>query len=300
MRDGIQRPVEAHGRGAASCRRRDRLGGVGSAVAMSKVIDMTVAVANDRGGIKGAGLREGSARLPGPVTERRLPRWSELRPLLAPRRTGARPDRAAPGARGRASRDLRAIAAPARAAGRCSTTPTAPPTTELGLRRDARGVRAGGARPARAARTSRRSTRPTTILRPARRDCRWPSRRRASRGCSTTRASARWRGWRERTGIPTGLSTVGTVDARGAGRGGGADRAEVVPALPVARPRRERRADRARAGRRLPRRWRSRSTLPVAGSRLARRAQRARLPAAPDAAHAGRHGAASRRGGRTR
>ena len=85
--------------------------------------------------------------------------------------------------------------------------------------------------------------------------------------------------------------------ARGV-RGRGAHGLEVVPALHVARPRRERRAHRARAHGRLPRPG---AHGRRAGGRLApaRRAQRPRLPAPPDAAHARRHGACTRRGGPT-
>ena len=113
--------------------------------------------------------------------------------------------------------------------------------------------------------TSRRSTRRRRSSGGPRR-CRWPSRPPASRACSITRASAPWRAWRRADGDPHRAVDGRDDDARGRSRPP-LPTCQVVPALHVARPRRERRADRARAGRRLPRarahgrrrRWRARA-----------------------------------------
>ena len=208
-------------------------------------------------------------------------------PAAGAARAAARPHRAPPGGcgqRGRPARDR----------------PQARAARGLRLRRRrrgrraraapvARGVRAGGAhppcprgrlggrhddddpRPARGAAAG---------LRPHRLHAAVPSRGRARGGA---RGAA--------DGDPHRSVDGGDDDDRGAGRRS-ARHTEVVPALPVARPRRQRGADPARAGRRLPR---AGAHGRHRGGRLApaRRPQRARLPPAPDAAHAGRHGAAS-------
>ena len=171
---------------------------------------------------------------------------------------------------------------------RSSTTPTAPPTPRSGCAARARRSRASSSSRASCA-TSRRSTRRRrSSAAPPR--CRWPSRRPASRACSITRASAPWRAWPSAWASPPACRRSGRRRPRPS-----------RPRRPTTSkwfqlymwPDRDASAEliAARAGRRLPR---AGAHGRRAGGRLApaRRPQRPRLPAAPDAAHAGRHGAA--------
>ena len=216
------------------------------------------------------------------VVERRLPRWSELREVVRPRRlagdaTARRLARAA------TIGDLREIARRRVPRAVFDYTDGAA-GAEISLRRSREAFERVEFRPARAARRLRGRPVDDAARAPARR-CRWSSRRPGSPGSCTPRASRRSAGSPNGSASPYALSTMGTTSVE-ALADAAPGRPAVVPAVPVAGPGGQRRPRRAGPRRRL-RGARPDRGHPGGRAAAARRPQRVHDPAGADPADHG-------------